>query len=95
MGRVVRFNDERDFCFNCQRSPETCDDGRSLCTYIEATKGNPNIRSKLDLTSRIQSCGVAEVPLFPLNFGMTELAERVLAYSEPWMRLSDWSLTNG
>ena len=94
MGRVVRFNDERDFCFNCQRNPSACDDSRNQCTYMEATQHNKQLRSKLSIESHDAFCGVKEVPLFPLNFGMTELAERVARYSEPWMGRSDWSITN-
>jgi len=79
------FNDERDLCFTCQRSPEVCDDNNQICRYKEATANKHHTRNKIDLGQRQESVGFKEVPLWSQNDGMTKFSEAVAKYSEPWM----------
>lgn len=61
--RISHFGDERDLCFNCQRSPEACDAGIP-CTYTESTDGRPSVRCKsvaVQNTCGIPSYGVVEM----------------------------------
>lgn len=45
MSRVQRFGDARDLCFSCMRPVERCGDGKTICTYTEATSHDKNSRT--------------------------------------------------